>query len=70
MIDIHTHLLPGCDDGSASLDETDEQFDLMTAAGVTDIILTPHFIPEYYDNHYEKISSRIMVLKSEIIKQH
>ncbi len=68
MIDIHTHLLPGCDDGSASLDESIEQFKLMIDAGVTDIILTPHYIPEYYDNHYENITSKIMILKSELIK--
>lgn len=43
MIDIHSHILPGVDDGSASLEETEQLLRLSWRQGVTDIVATPHF---------------------------
>lgn len=45
-VDFHTHLLPGMDDGSASVTESRAMLDLMGAQGVTAAVLTPHFYPE------------------------
>ena len=42
MIDLHSHLLPGVDDGSRSVDQSVAVLERMQAAGVTDIVLTPH----------------------------
>lgn len=44
MIDIHCHLMPGVDDGAKSLDETLAMFENAYTSGVTDMILTPHYI--------------------------
>lgn len=44
MIDIHCHLLPGIDDGAKSFEESLLLLKKAEAAGVTDIILTPHYI--------------------------
>ena len=44
MIDIHTHLLNGVDDGSRDVIESLTSFKLAEEAGFTDIILTPHYI--------------------------
>ncbi len=49
MVDIHTHIIPNIDDGSKSIEETFEIFKEAVNAGFTDIILTPHYIKEYYE---------------------
>jgi len=42
MIDIHSHLLPGVDDGSRSLAQSVGVLKLLADAGITDIVVTPH----------------------------
>ncbi len=42
MIDIHTHLLPGVDDGSRSLEQSLDVLERFAAAGVTCVVCTPH----------------------------
>lgn len=44
MIDIHSHLLYGIDDGSKSLEESVDIIKNMEKQGFTDMILTPHYI--------------------------
>ena len=46
MTDIHTHILPGIDDGSGSIEETSKMLDLMKADGVNTVVATPHFYNE------------------------
>lgn len=43
MIDFHTHILPGIDDGSESTAETAALLEEEVRQGVTRIIATPHF---------------------------
>ncbi len=47
MIDLHTHLLPGLDDGPATLDEAVAMARAAVAAGVTEAVATPHVSPRY-----------------------
>lgn len=56
MKDIHSHLLPGIDDGSRTIEESIQLIKDASAAGVTDIMLTPHYIKdsEYVCNNKEK----------------
>ena len=42
MIDIHSHLLPGVDDGAQSLDEALPVLERFAADGVTVLVCTPH----------------------------
>jgi len=42
-IDIHTHILPGVDDGSASMEETVQMLKMAYEQGVGAIIATPHY---------------------------
>ncbi|MCF7912773.1 MAG: capsular biosynthesis protein [Candidatus Cloacimonetes bacterium] len=50
MIDIHSHLLPGVDDGSSSIQQTLEQLRIMAQAGTNKVYLTPHFMRNLYNN--------------------
>jgi protein-tyrosine phosphatase len=47
MIDIHSHILPGLDDGSKSLEESVEMLRQASAAGTSDIVASPHANQEY-----------------------
>ncbi|MBR6873444.1 MAG: histidinol-phosphatase [Ruminococcus sp.] len=42
-IDFHSHILPGIDDGSRSVEESVELLDMMAADGVDIVCATPHF---------------------------
>lgn len=43
VADLHSHLVPGVDDGAASVAHVTEGVGRMTAAGIRKIIATPHF---------------------------
>ena len=46
MIDIHTHILPCVDDGSASVEESLTMLDVMAKSGIKKVVATPHFYPD------------------------
>lgn len=55
--DIHTHIIPGVDDGSASMDRSMEMVRLAYEEGVRTIFATPHFgirNPQYDWNKADK----------------
>ncbi len=43
--DIHSHLLPGIDDGAADLAASRRGLSALTSVGITHLALTPHFYP-------------------------
>ncbi|MBR3424179.1 MAG: capsular polysaccharide biosynthesis protein [Clostridia bacterium] len=45
MIDFHSHVLPGIDDGSRDTDESLKLLKMCSEQGVTKIAATPHFYP-------------------------
>jgi protein-tyrosine phosphatase len=47
VIDIHSHILPGLDDGSKSLEESIAMLRMAAEAGTTDIVASPHANQEY-----------------------
>ena len=55
MIDLHCHLLPGIDDGPATLEESLELCRIAAADGITHAIVTPHIHPGRWENTRESI---------------
>jgi len=52
MIDIHTHVIPGIDDGADSMDMALEMLAIAEETGVRVLVTTPHCnIPGEYDNY-------------------
>ncbi len=47
MIDIHSHILPGLDDGAQTLEESVAMLHMAAADGTTDIVATPHSDLQY-----------------------
>lgn len=62
MIDIHSHLIPNVDDGAKSAEETIDLMKEAEKAGITDIILTPHYIV----NSYEQNAETLILLKDKL----
>lgn len=49
-VDVHSHLVPGVDDGAQSLGESLKLLDQMVALGYRGAVLTPHIYPGLYPN--------------------
>ena len=49
MIDIHSHILPGIDDGARNIIETIDMLKEAERAGFTNIITTSHYFEGYYE---------------------
>jgi protein-tyrosine phosphatase len=56
MIDLHTHILPGIDDGSATLEQSLEMAKIAVDDGITLMACTPHIYPGLYMNDAAGIS--------------
>ena len=56
MIDIHCHVLPGMDDGPASMDESLAMVRLAVADGIRGAICTPHWHPMFWPNERNAIA--------------
>ncbi|MEO8127666.1 MAG: CpsB/CapC family capsule biosynthesis tyrosine phosphatase [Bryobacteraceae bacterium] len=63
MIDIHSHILHGVDDGAKSLDVSLAMLEMAAASGTTDIVATPHASVEYR-YHPEIVAERLRELIS------
>ena len=46
ITDFHTHILPGIDDGSASVEESLQLLNMLKEQGVRRVLFTPHFYPQ------------------------
>ncbi|MDR1344618.1 MAG: hypothetical protein LBJ39_04620 [Tannerellaceae bacterium] len=58
MTDIHTHLLPGVDDGVQSVEDSVRILHFMREMGVKRIYLTPHIMADLSANTPEALRSR------------
>ena len=60
MIDTHSHILYGIDDGSHSIEESLEILSIANANGVKDIVLTPHYIKDSKYNANNKLKKELL----------
>lgn len=76
MIDIHAHLIPNVDDGAKNLEVTFEALEEAEKAGFTDIILTSHYMTDYYETKKDELVfwkenlQKILESKKKKIKLH
>lgn len=47
IIDFHSHILPGIDDGSASVEESVAMLKMEAAQGISHVVATPHFYAQH-----------------------
>ena len=55
FVDIHSHILPGIDDGAKNIEESLLLISKMKELGFSKIIATPHTYPGIYENTNESI---------------
>jgi protein-tyrosine phosphatase len=65
-VDLHSHLVPGIDDGSTSLDQSVELVREMMGLGYTKIITTPHISAEHFPNTSSIIRAGFAKLKQRL----
>ena len=57
-IDIHSHLIPGIDDGAKTIEDTFRLTAALQSFGTSQIITTPHIIQHVWNNTAEQILSK------------
>lgn len=65
-VDLHSHLIPGIDDGAKTLEDSIQLIIELKALGFHKIITTPHIMSDYYRNTPEIISSGLFTLRNEL----
>lgn len=68
--DIHSHLLPGIDDGSPDVDTSIELLKALSAAGITRFICTPHVIGDLYRNTPSTINRALQLLQEACVRNN
>jgi protein-tyrosine phosphatase len=67
-VDMHSHLIPGIDDGSNSMDETIAMLAKFEHLGYRKVITTPHIMSEVYNNTPEIILKGLEEVRVEANK--
>ncbi len=69
-VDMHSHLVPGIDDGVKTLKESIAIYKKMADLGYRKVITTPHINFDYYPNSKESILRSFEIVKQEIERQN
>ncbi len=64
-VDLHSHLIPGIDDGSQSVEESLALLQGLEALGYEKLIMTPHIMSDSYPNSAKTILNGLEILKKE-----
>lgn len=70
MIDLHSHILSGLDDGASSIEISIEMARLAIADGTTHMACTPHVLPGKYPNTSATILPAIRSLQAMLQARH
>ena len=65
LIDIHSHILPGLDDGSRSMEQSLRMLEIACTEGITTIIATPHNMPGKGCPDRKTVEKHCMQLQAE-----
>lgn len=67
MIDLHTHILYGLDDGAKTIEESIEMCRIGYHDGIRTVVATPHILPGIYKNDRSTILPRVQELNNALI---
>lgn len=66
LVDLHSHLLPGLDDGVHDFEQALSFAAMFQQMGYQKIITTPHIHREMFDNNEEKIMQSLDILRNHL----
>ena len=69
FVDIHSHLLPGIDDGAKDIDTSIALILKMASYGIKNFITTPHVLGNVYPNSTAVIKEKLTVVQKELEKR-
>jgi protein-tyrosine phosphatase len=69
LVDFHNHLLPGIDDGSKSIEQSQEMLNIYNELGIEKIIASPHVFKDLYPNTSKTIKKSYDSLIPSLIDQ-
>ncbi len=67
--DMHSHILPGIDDGAKNLEESIALIKELKALGYSKLIATPHTLMDHYPNTKTSILNALELVKKEVTRQ-
>ena len=67
--DMHSHLLPGIDDGAEDLEDSLDLIRGMRQLGYRKLITTPHVLWDMYKNTHEIINEKLALVKEAVKKE-
>lgn len=68
-VDMHSHVLPGIDDGAQTVEESIFLIKRMMELGIKKVIATPHIMIDFYRNTPETINNALALLRTELKAQ-
>ncbi len=69
-VDMHSHLIPGIDDGSPTMATTINYLKEMNQLGFQKIITTPHIMSDFYPNTSSIINEGLASIKKELLSSN
>ncbi|MEE1883967.1 tyrosine-protein phosphatase [Pedobacter flavus] len=70
ITDVHSHILPGIDDGAQDIDDSINLAKRYVSLGFKKVIATPHVMADYFKNTPEKILKSLDVLRNALLKEN
>jgi len=68
--DMHSHLIPGIDDGVKTIDESVTLIKKIKELGFSKIITTPHIMNDFFKNTPENITEGLKIVKEALAKEN
>jgi len=69
VVDLHSHIIPGIDDGAETLEQSIELIKELKNIGYKKLIMTPHIMVDVYRNSEDDVAKRLENLKYEVAKR-
>ena len=70
VCDMHSHLIPGIDDGAKDMEDSIRLIRGLMDLGYRKLVTTPHILADFYPNTPETIGNGLTAVQAELKRQH